>query len=49
VPFTLALPPLRVEFASVWPIVIFEAVGATLIVGVAWVMFAVVVETEPSE
>jgi hypothetical protein len=25
-----------VEFASVWPIVMFEAVGATLIVGVAW-------------
>jgi hypothetical protein len=48
-PATLAVPPLSVEFASVWPIVIFDAVGVTLIIGVAWVMFAVVVETEPSE
>ena len=35
VPSTLAVPPLRVEEAKVWPWVIPVAVGATLMVGVA--------------
>jgi hypothetical protein len=34
-PGTLAVPPVRLDEASVWPKVIAEAVGATLTVGVA--------------
>ncbi len=34
-PATLAIPPLKVESASVWPEVIEVAVGGVVIVGVA--------------